>query len=102
MGTEAEQALATGQAEAERIASVTGMSPAAAAETGMPSVVGPGDTTDRVLAPAATAAPLAWDLGEAAALVGVVEEGAVAEEADGAGEGLVGKKSCERRYELNM
>ena len=65
------EALATGQAE-ERIASEAGMSRAAAAETGMPSEVVPGATTDRALAAAVAAVPPAWDLEAAEAVVAVV------------------------------
>ena len=45
------------------------MSRAAEAATGKPSMEVPGDTTDRALAPAATAVPLVWDLEEAGVLV---------------------------------
>ena len=67
------EALATGQAE-EPIASEAGMSRAAVAETGMPSEVVPGVTTDRALAAAVAAVPPAWDLEVEAASV-VVEVG---------------------------
>jgi len=73
------QALATGQAEVERIAWVAGTSRVAVAETGMPSeeVPGvPGATTDRAHAPAAAAAPPAWDPeAEAPVAVAVVAVG---------------------------
>jgi hypothetical protein len=87
LATGAEQAPATGRAEAEGIASETGISRAAAGETGMRSAAVPGDTTDRVLAPAATAERPAWDLGaEVEASVGA--EAAEVEAVDGAGKRL--------------
>jgi len=66
------QALATGQAEVERIAWVAGTSRVAVAETGMPSEEAPEAprvTTDRARAPAAAAVPRAWDLEEAVVVV---------------------------------
>ena len=77
------RALATGRAEAERIASEAGTSRAAVAETGMPSEEVPEveGTADRARAPAAAAAPPAWDLAEAA----VVEVVAVGGEVGGLG-----------------
>lgn len=54
--------MATGRAEGEVTASEIGISPAVVVETGMPSAAVPGDTTDPRLAPAAIAAPRAWDL----------------------------------------
>lgn len=69
--------MATGQAEADPIASETGMCRAAVAETGMPleEVPGvPGDITDRALGPAAAAAPPAWDLEAAEGSVAAVAE----------------------------
>ena len=45
------------------------MSRVAEAATEKPSMEVPGDTTDRALAPAATAVPPAWDLEEEAVLV---------------------------------
>ncbi|HXY06925.1 MAG TPA: hypothetical protein VEI52_03645, partial [Terriglobales bacterium] len=75
--TEREEA-ATGLAEeAERIASETGTSLAAGAGIGMLSEAVPGDTADRMLAPAATAVPRAWAAG--------AEDDEVAEEAAGGG-----------------
>jgi hypothetical protein len=82
LAPEVEQAPATGRAEAEGIASEAGISRAAAAETGMLSGAVRGDTTDRVLAPAATVERPAWDLG-AEASVGA--EAAEVEAVDGAG-----------------
>ena len=72
------QALATGQAEAERIEWEAGTSRAAVAETGMPSEEVPGAprvTTDQARAPAAAAVPRAWDLEEVAEAVVVVVAG---------------------------
>jgi len=84
LATGAEQAPATGRAEAEGIASEAGISRAVAAETGMGSAAVPGDTTDRMLARAATAERPAWHLGaEAEASVGA--EAAEVEAVDGAG-----------------
>jgi len=84
LAPEVEQAPATGRAEAEGIASEAGISRAAAAETGMLSGAVRGDTTDRVLAPAAIVERRAWDLGvEAEASVGA--EAAEVEAGDGAG-----------------
>lgn len=82
LATGAEQAPATERAEAEGIASEAGISRAVAAETGMGSAAVPGDTTDRMLARAATAELPAWDL-EAEASVGA--EAAEVEAVDGAG-----------------
>jgi hypothetical protein len=59
---QAARVLATGRAEAERIASEAGIFRVAVAETGMPSEVVPGDTTDRTLAAAVAEALPAWDL----------------------------------------
>jgi len=69
---QAAAALATGRAGAEQIAPEVGISRAVVAETGTPSegVPGvPGDTTDRVRAPAAVAVPPVWDLEGAASAV---------------------------------
>ena len=60
---EAEEALATDRlAQGQGIVSGIGMSPVAGAETGTPSAVAPGDTTDHRRAPAATVAPRACNL----------------------------------------
>ena len=64
------------RAEADRIALEAGTSRVAAAETEMPLEGVPGDTADRVLAPAAAAAPPAWDLEVEEASVVVAEGGA--------------------------
>ena len=72
------QALATGQAEAERIEWEAGTSPAVVAETGMHAEEVPGDpavTTDRARAPVAAAVPRAWDHEEVAEAVVVVAVG---------------------------
>ena len=52
----------TEQVREAQIASEVAISRAAEAETGMRLEAGAGDTTDQALAPAATAAPPAWDL----------------------------------------
>lgn len=70
-----EEAVATGRVEAEGIESETRISLAMRAETEMPSEAGREGTTDRMLAPAATAVPRAW---AREAEVGV-EEAAVVE-----------------------
>lgn len=59
------------------------MSRAAEAATEKPSMEVPGDTTDRALAPAATAVPPAWDLEEEEAAVLVVGAAAVVVEVVG-------------------
>jgi hypothetical protein len=71
------QAAETERAQEERIAQEAGISHAAAAETGMHSEEVPRDTTDRVPAPAAAVAHLAWVLEEevAAPVVAVVVVG---------------------------
>jgi hypothetical protein len=70
--TEREQAAETERAQEERIAQEAGISHAAAAETGMHSEEAPRDTTDRVPAPAAAVAHLAWVLEEEEAVAPVV------------------------------
>jgi len=86
-GPVAESVRAIEQVVEEQIASEAGISRVEAAETEMPSeeVPGvPGATTDRAHAPAAVAAPPAWDReAEAAALV-VAAEAAVVVAAGGA------------------
>jgi hypothetical protein len=71
----AEPVSATGRAGADRIALEAATSRAAVAETGMPLEGVPGDTADRVLAPAAAVAPPAWDPEAEEASVGVAEGG---------------------------
>jgi hypothetical protein len=66
------QALATGRAEAARTASEAGIFHAAVAGIGMRSEEVRAGTTDRALAPAAAAAPPAWDLEAEAAVASVV------------------------------
>ena len=74
------EAWAIGRAEAGQIALEAATSRAAGAETATPSEEDPGaprDTTDRALAPAAAAAPPAWDLvvaGPAVAAVGGADD----------------------------
>ena len=73
------------------------MSRAAVAETGMLSEAAPGAprvTTDRAHAPAAAAAPPAWDLEEVAAVVVAVAEG-------GAGKRPRSRKECHRSMDMN-
>lgn len=79
-------ALATGRGVVGRIASGAGISPAAAAETGMLSEEEPGDTTGLTLAPAAAAAPPACHLEAEAEVSVAAEEASVAVVAGGAGE----------------
>jgi hypothetical protein len=55
-----ERVLATGQAEAERIALGAETFPAAAVETVTPSEEGQEDSTGRMLVPGAAAAPPVW------------------------------------------
>ena len=73
----------TEQAEGEGIASEAGMCPAVRAGTEMPSEAVLEDTTDRVLAPAATAVPRAWDLEAEAEVEAAVEAEAEAEAGGG-------------------
>ena len=54
--------MATGRPAADLIASEAGISRVVVAEIETPLEGVPGDTADRVLAPAAAAAPPAWDL----------------------------------------
>ena len=69
----AEEALATGgRGLAGRTVLEAVICRATGAETGMPSEVAAGDTTDRTLAVAVTAAPPAWGLEEASVEVVVV------------------------------
>jgi hypothetical protein len=70
------QASATARAAAEPIALEAGTSLEVAAETGMRSEGGPGDTTDRARVRAATAVRRAWDLVAAAVLVAVAVDDA--------------------------
>ena len=58
---EGEPPLAIGQAQEQRIASEAAISRAAGAETGTPSEVALGDTTDRALAPVEAVVRPAWD-----------------------------------------